>query len=103
MNAEGQPSKATLQRTVQAPSFGIADKKLPQRTLNAPALPSIQLWFNADIRPDGIEAQCGFVNVERTAVPARCRQGTAADGVERLEGSSGELAGAVRRAPAQSG
>ena len=76
LQADGQPARATLSRTLTTPPFGLAAWWPRQANSNATSQPEIKLVFNADVRAAQLEPFLYFRDDNDRRTPADIRQGT---------------------------
>ena len=86
--ADGQPSKAVLHRTVMMPSFGLTTTWPRYANTNASSEPEIKLVFNADVRAEDAQRFLYFRDNGWQRIPADVRQGTMEEAGYELGGTS---------------
>ena len=86
--ADGQPTKAVLHRTVIMPSFGLTTTWPRHANTNASSEPEIKLVFNADVGAQDAGRFLYFRDEGWQRVPADVRQGTIEEAGYELGGTS---------------
>jgi uncharacterized protein YfaS (alpha-2-macroglobulin family) len=79
-DTDGAPLRATLDRTLTTPPFGISRSWPNQESTNADADPELKLAFNADVHPPEALELLYFRDASGQRVAADVRQGTEEDG-----------------------
>jgi len=74
--ADGQPSRATLHRTLTTPPFGVVASSPRRANTNATSVPEIKLAFNADVDAREAERHAYFRDSSGRRIPAEFRQST---------------------------
>ncbi len=81
--ADGQPVRAVLRRTVATPAFGLTTAQPRNANPNASAEPEIRLVFNDDVRAEDAQRFLCFRDGGWQRIPADVRQGTREEGPQQ--------------------
>ena len=88
-NAEGQPVKAVLRRTLTTPAFGLIRYPPRHPNTNASSQPEVKLVFNANVRAEEVQRFLCFRDAGWQRIPADVRQATTEElGYEFRDGST---------------
>jgi uncharacterized protein YfaS (alpha-2-macroglobulin family) len=84
--ANGQPSKATLYRSLTTPAFSVITSAPREANTNAASEPEVKVAFNADVRAREAERYFYFRDEMERRIPADVRQALVEDAYWQLGG-----------------